>query len=110
MFPANLDHYLNQALTIAKVCSLAKNNARITQLLRNEIEEKEKLVLELKTALSEVKTLRGIIPICSYCRKIRNDAGAWSVLEEYMSHHSDAAFSHGICPDCFEIEMKKLDK
>lgn len=110
MFPANLENYLNLALTVIKVCSLAMNNASITRKIRNEICQKEKLVLELQEALAQIKTLHGIIPICSYCRQLRNDAGAWTVLEDYISQHSDAIFSHGICPDCFKKEMEKLDK
>jgi len=53
-----------------------------------------------RAALGEVKTLKGIIPICGYCKNIRDDKGSWDVLENYMSKHSDATFSHGICPDC----------
>ena len=59
---------------------------------------------KLQTALAEIHTLRGIIPICSSCKKIRTDSGAWEQIEVYIRDHSDADFSHGICPDC----MKKL--
>lgn len=62
--------------------------------------EKEKLIEELKQALSEVKTLGGLLPICSHCKKIRDDKGYWNQLEGYISQHSDAMFSHSICPDC----------
>lgn len=55
---------------------------------------------ELQQALDEIQTLKGIIPICSYCHKIRDDEGAWERLESYLTKHSDASFSHGICPDC----------
>lgn len=55
---------------------------------------------ELKRSLKEVKTLRGVIPICSYCHSIRSDEGAWRQLEEYISQNSNAKFSHGICPKC----------
>ena len=61
-----------------------------------------RLIAELRTALEEIKTLHGIIPICAHCKKIRDDAGSWSRLEAYLSRHSDAQFSHGICPDCLE--------
>lgn len=57
---------------------------------------------ELQKALDEIQTLQGIIPICSYCKKIRDDEGAWEVVEAYITNHSEAQFSHGICPDCFE--------
>jgi phosphoserine phosphatase RsbU/P len=56
---------------------------------------------ELKDALSKIKTLRGLLPICSYCRKIRNDQEYWQGLESYISDTTGADFSHGICPECF---------
>lgn len=59
-------------------------------------------VVKLKTAMSEVKTLRGILPICSYCKKIRDDDGYWNQVEVYIRKRSDANFSHGICPDCMK--------
>ena len=62
--------------------------------------EREKLIEDLKQALSEVKTLSGLLPICSNCKKIRDDTGYWNQLEGYISEHSDALFSHSICPDC----------
>ena len=58
------------------------------------------MINELDKALNEINTLKGIIPICSYCHKIRDDEGAWSQLEAYLSTHSEAEFSHGICPTC----------
>jgi hypothetical protein len=56
---------------------------------------------ELEVALAEVKTLQGIIPICSYCRKIRNDKGYYEVVEKYIMERSEAVFSHTYCPECF---------
>ena len=64
---------------------------------------------ELEKALSEVKTLRGILPICSHCKKIRDDRGAWQVLEAYVHKHSDAEFSHGICPECMKKHYPNVD-
>ena len=55
---------------------------------------------ELKEAVEHIKTLQGIIPICSYCKKIRNDQGYWDQVESYISEHTDAEFSHSVCPDC----------
>ena len=57
---------------------------------------------KLKKALSEVKELGGLLPICSYCKKIRDDQGYWNQLEIYIRDHSKAEFSHGFCPDCAE--------
>ncbi len=63
-------------------------------------EEREKYVAELQKALSEVKTLSGLLPICSSCKKIRNDEGYWEQIEKYVGERSKAEFSHGICPEC----------
>lgn len=65
--------------------------------------EKEELINELQQALSEVKTLRGFLPICANCRKIRDDRGYWQQIEGYIQEHSEAKFSHGLCPDCTKI-------
>jgi len=66
--------------------------------LREEIAAKE----AREAALREVKTLQGIIPICSHCKNIRTEAGDWQQVEAYVHAHSDAAFSHGVCPNCLE--------
>jgi hypothetical protein len=72
---------------------------------RKQIEqEKERLVVELQNSLAKVKKLSGFLPICASCKKIRDDKGYWRQVEEYVSDHSEALFSHGICPDC----MRKL--
>jgi hypothetical protein len=69
--------------------------------VRKQIEkEREKLIYELQSALAEIKTLKGIVPICSNCKKIRDDAGYWNILESYIQKHSSASFSHGICSEC----------
>jgi len=65
-----------------------------------DLQELRRLNTELKKALEEIKTLRGIIPICASCKKIRGDEGFWQQIENYISQHSEAAFTHGICPDC----------
>jgi PAS domain S-box-containing protein len=63
---------------------------------------------QLQQAFDEIRTLRGIVPICAYCKKIRDDTGYWNQVEKYVSDHTDAKFSHGICPACFEREMKGI--
>jgi len=72
----------------------------ITRLKQIE-EEQERLNVELKEALNQIKTLSGLIPICAACKKIRDDKGYWNQLEQYLEEHSDAVFSHGLCPECF---------
>lgn len=71
----------------------------ITERKRSE-EEREQLVRELQEALSKAKTLSGFLPICASCKKIRDDKGYWNQIEVYIRDHSEAEFSHGICPDC----------
>ena len=83
----------------------------ITERKRVE-EEREILIRELQNALAEVKVLSGLVPICSNCKKIRDDSGFWNQLESYIQKHSQAKFSHGICPDCMaqlypDISVKK---
>jgi DNA-binding response OmpR family regulator len=60
----------------------------------------------LEEALSKIKTLHGLLPICSYCKKIRNDQDYWQQIETYVADHSQAEFTHGICPDCVEKHIK----
>ncbi|MBF0344456.1 MAG: response regulator [Nitrospirae bacterium] len=64
--------------------------------------ELEATVRELKKATETIKTLKGLIPICAKCKKVRNDSGFWQQIEEYIREHSDAEFTHGFCPDCVE--------
>lgn len=70
--------------------------------------EREKLIGELRSALSRVKLLSGLIPICACCKKIRDDKGYWNQIESYIRDHSEADFSHGICPDCARKEYPEL--
>jgi PAS domain-containing protein len=69
---------------------------------KNYEAEREKLVFELREALANVKTLSGLIPICAWCKSIRSDTGYWQNVEEYVRAHSEAKFSHSICPSCQE--------
>jgi hypothetical protein len=64
--------------------------------------EREKLIEQLNKTLAEIKVLKGIIPICASCKKVRTDQGFWQQVEVYIRDHSEAKFSHGICPDCAE--------
>ena len=74
--------------------------------------EREKLIHQLQSALADVKTLRGLLPICGWCKKVRDDQGYYHRIEAYISAHSEARFTHGICPDCirqFEGELARGD-
>jgi transcriptional regulator with PAS, ATPase and Fis domain len=75
---------------------------------RRREEEREGLIGELQKALSEVKALRGLIPICAWCKKVRDDKGFWESVEKYIEDHSDAHFTHGICPECLK-ELKEKE-
>lgn len=70
--------------------------------MRREGDERENLVGRLQQALAQMETLRGILPICSSCKKIRDDNGFWNEIEPYIASHSQVEFSHSICPDCEE--------
>ena len=71
--------------------------------------EREKLILKLQTTLDEVKTLQGFLPICANCKKIRDDKGYWNQIEGYIQKHSDAKFSHSMCPECSDELYGKED-
>ena len=73
----------------------------ITDRKRAE-KEREKLIKELQEALREIKTLRGILPLCSFCKKIRDDKGYWEQVDVYIHKHSQADISHSICPECLK--------
>jgi DNA-binding response OmpR family regulator len=65
-------------------------------------------VTELEAALAEVKTLRGLLPICMYCKKVRDEREAWEAVEDYVARRSDAQFSHGVCPGCWDAVVKPM--
>ena len=69
-------------------------------LIKTGVDERDSLIENLSQSLHEIKTLRGLLPICASCKKIRNDDGAWEVIESYLKEHAEMEFSHGICPDC----------
>ena len=81
----------------------------ITQRKKAEA-EREQLIGELRSALADVRTLRGLIPICAWCKKIRNDGGYWEQLEAYITKHSEADFTHGMCPDCARRQTEALGR
>ena len=85
-------------VVIAQVLEKRRNE----EARRRAEEEKERLIVELQEALANVKTLSGLLPICASCKKIRNDDGYWTQVETYVSDHTEADFSHGICPECGE--------
>ncbi len=96
------DLHLEQQVA-KRTAELQVANASLTEEMqeRRLVElEREKLIADLKTALAEVKTLSGLLPICCSCKKIRDDGGYWRQIEMYVAERSNAEFTHGICPDC----------
>ena len=96
---------LGQAIAIAR--------ARFCDLLslRHANDVLQRRTRELQEALTKIKTLRGLIPICATCKRIRSDQGYWQQLEQYLAEHSEAEFTHGICPECLkqtEMEMNTI--
>lgn len=81
------------ATVFGELAAIALANSRHLDLLNEKNQE-------LERAMSEIKTLRSILPMCSHCRKVRDDKGVWERLDAYVSDHTDTRFSHGLCPDC----------
>lgn len=97
--------HLHEQRGLAQHRRLETEQARLrTEIAERERAEREKaaVIEELQHALAQVKTLKGLVPICASCHRIRDDHGFWNHLETYLRAHSDATFSHGICPACLE--------
>lgn len=105
---AGADDYVTKPFESQELQARVRVGARIMKL-QSELANRVK---ELEGALEKVKQLEGIMPICSYCKKIRDDQDYWQQIETYISDHSEAVFSHGICPDCYvkyvQSEMEQL--
>ena len=95
-FAVGVTDYIVKPITRLRLLARVKNQLALRQKQR-ELEQKN---FELQTALDQIKTLHGILPICSFCKQIRNDHGSWQRLEEYIQTHSEAEFSHSVCPQC----------
>jgi len=101
---------------VTKPWDPAELRARVNVALRVAALQKERLrrIRELEEALEHVRRLQGILPICMYCKKIRSDEQYWQEVEQYISEHSDAMFSHSVCPDCYkkylEPQLEDLEK
>jgi DNA-binding response OmpR family regulator len=98
------DEYITKPFDWGVLRARLKTGARIAALQQNLSQR----ITELQNALTMVKQLSGLLPICSYCKKIRRDGNYWQQLEAYLSEHSEAEFSHGVCPECFEQARKEF--
>lgn len=98
-----VDQYVTKPIDTGKLHAAIEKCAEIIGYRRAHkryLAEREQLITDLQKALAEIKALRGILPICSVCKKIRDDTGSWRQMEAYISNHSEAEFSHGYCPEC----------
>lgn len=98
-----IDYYVVKPIASKKLMAAVEKCVTIIEnegAAKRYNEERERLIGELQKALAEIKTLHGILPICSHCKKIRDDKGSWTQMEAYISEHTDAEFSHGLCADC----------
>jgi DNA-binding response OmpR family regulator len=101
------DDYVTKPFDREELHARVKVGLRVLQLQMNLADR----VRELEEALARVKQLQGLLPICSYCKRIRADQNYWQQVEGYISEHSDAVFSHGICPECYDKFVKpELEK
>ena len=95
---AGADDYVIKPFDHRELRARVQVGVRMVDLQRSLTEH----VSKLENALSQVKQLQGLLPICSYCKKIRDDRNYWHQVEAYVGGHSEAEFTHGICPDCYE--------
>lgn len=104
---AGADHHVTKPFDRAELCARVAVGARIVELQQALADR----VRALEEALAQVKHLRGLLPICAYCKKIRADQDYWQQVETYVAAHSEAQFSHSICPTCYEAVVKpQLDE
>jgi phosphoserine phosphatase RsbU/P len=101
---AGADDYLTKPFDRPELRARLRVGERVIGLHR----DLRRQVAELEAALSQVKQLRGLLPICSYCKKVRDDKDYWHQLDSYVTAHTDAQFSHGVCPDCLSRAREDL--
>jgi sigma-B regulation protein RsbU (phosphoserine phosphatase) len=99
---AGADDYVTKPFDREELRARIQVGARVAQLQASLAER----VSELEEMMAKVKQLRGLLPICSYCKKIRTDQNYWQQVEGFISEHSEAQFSHGICPECYAKFVK----
>jgi phosphoserine phosphatase RsbU/P len=101
---AGADDYLIKPVNLSELRARVHVGVRVLALQ----ERLAKKVAELQATIDNVRQLRGLLPICSYCKRIRNDENYWERVEVYVTEHSDAKFTHGICPSCLEGVQAEL--
>ena len=104
---AGANDYVTKPFDFDELRARVQVGERVIQLQKSVADH----VKELENALANVKMLQGLLPICLYCKKIRDDQNYWQQLDKYVAEHTEARFSHGICPECYEKVVKpELDK
>jgi phosphoserine phosphatase RsbU/P len=103
---AGADDYLVKPVNLSELRARLHVGVRVVSLQ----ERLATKVTELQATLDKVRQLRGLLPICSYCKRIRNDQNYWERVEVYVSDHTDAKFTHGICPPCLEVAKAEFAK
>lgn len=88
--------YIKRPFLVDEVCARVRTHLHLRALMKQQ----KKLILELQEAIDKVKTLRGLLPICAWCKKIRDDSGYWHKVEAYIRDNSEANFTHCLCPNC----------
>jgi sigma-B regulation protein RsbU (phosphoserine phosphatase) len=101
---AGADDFLIKPFDVEELRARLKAGLRIIELQQSLAAR----VKELGESLAQVRRLHGLLPICAYCKKIRDDTNYWQQIEAYITEHSDATFTHGICPECYEKTLKSL--
>lgn len=99
------DDYVRKPFDWSELIARIKVGVRVS-LLQRQLDEK---VCQLQASLANAKQLGGLLPICSYCKRIRDDRDYWNGLEHYISSHSDAKFTHGVCPSCMRDALSEVE-
>jgi DNA-binding response OmpR family regulator len=102
---AGADDYLSKGFNPQELRARIQVGERVLKL-QSDLTTR---VVELEAALAQVQQLQGLIPICAYCKKVRDDQDYWQQVEIYIMHRSQAQFSHGICPECYEQVLRELE-
>lgn len=102
---AGADDYVTKPFDRRELRARINVGLRVSELQRNVADR----IADLEAALTRVKQLHGLLPICSYCKKVRDDKNYWQQVDSYISKHSEVEFSHSICPTCFDRVMKKTN-